>query len=784
MNNRVLLCHFPYFNSEGKVLGILNVASDLSDRFDNVLRNDLASFANLVGGEIENCLIHHELKLREARDRIASEKIVSAKTEDETIRVLVEEVRQQIPRADWIVLHQYNIAQNGELSPVCRISREATSRLFSWSNFNPPEEMKLHMRMGEGIAGQALKQRDTIIVNDVNVNPWYIKSDNDHNIKSLLVAPLYHPNDDHVNEYYGTLSLASQDLSAFNLDDETIITYLSSQASYEIAKYRDFERWRKHGGTLRKVLQQIQSFDIATSENQLCKQITDSAINLFGCNIARLHILYNEDDLVATSISSASPTNKLESIGTKMSYDEVKPLLVPQARVESTYLIRYGEHSKWNQNEWDAFDALVTPLYVSSGNLIGILTLEHLVSDESVTSRQILEAIGVFASAASWVIELSRFQRSLIDQKQRAQSFIDTISRELAKGRDLNTICEVVVQVGAKFLSAEGCSLYLVRGENIVLTHSNYLASTDLITRDKPISSRPKSGLTAWVADTGETVFFNNQSYKAVPAWAGEVEHLQYLPSKRCESVLLAPVKDGKGKVIGVISLENKKTLSGLKDFNDEDKEHLLSLANEFAKALEVIGLYDDIREWERTGLAEDIHDLINLHHSGIVSWVEALDVWLKRGDYQKVQELTTGLRQHALTFVQELRTLHTNFLAQSFEAPTFRQALEQTLSAWTKNVAPKYPKEKMRVSFNCPENLEIPVKIRNTIIRFASLAFSNAIRHSGIDTNPEIEVSVNVEQKDQVITLTVNDNGPGIDYQKNPPGYGLDRINQLAEKI
>lgn len=782
----------PLFDSAGQVLGILNVAYDAVNRFDRISQNELQEFAFLVSSKIENCFAYRELKLREARGREASEKFVSVSSEDEAIQTLVGEVCAQIPHAEGVTLHKYRIEDKG-LLPVGRKSFENNQDSLSWSD-SMPARQEPHMHLGHGIAGHALELLDTISVHDIDHHPWYIKLEGYQNIRSLLVAPLYDPKS---RDLYGTLSLASNKLSAFNLDDETILAHLTTHTSLAIAKFREFQDYVERGGKLRKILEKIRLFDIKSSETELCLQITDAAVSLLGFQIARLRIL-NEDQLVTIAVSGVSKRTKGRLIGTKLPYNELKPFLSPEFRVENSYLIKHGttgwqqfadkyfsktQSSMHKKSGWRLYDALLTPFLDQSGNVVGLLTLDVPITG-SPPDQKGLESIDIFANAASWIIELARFQRRLIEQRHRAQSFINTISHELAKCRDLPTICEVVVQVGAKLLSAEGCSLYLVHGNEIELTSSNYLANTDYITRRKPISRHPKSGLTAWVAATGEILYFNNEEYKDHEAWAEETDQLQFFPGKRCLSVLLAPVKDAEDKVMGVISLENKITLTGSKDFDEEDVERLKGLADEFARALQAIGLYDDIKEWERTGLAEDIHDLINWHHSGIISWVEAIEEWLKRNDYQKVKELTPQLRQHAFTFVQELKTLHINFLAKSLEAPTFRQALEETLSAWTKHVTPKYEKEKMRISFNCPENLEIPIKIRNTIIRFASLAFSNAIHHSGIAENPEIEVRVNVEQKDQMITLAVVDNGRGIDYEKNLPGFGFDRMRQLAGKI
>ncbi len=235
--------------------------------------------------------------------------------------------------------------------------------------------------------------------------------------------------------------------------------------------------------------------------------------------------------------------------------------------------------------------------------------------------------------------------------------------------------------------------------------------------------------------------------------------------------------------MIGVISLENKLTLNGQKDFDQEDKERLISLANEFARALETIGLYEDIKEWERIGLADDLHDLINWYHSGVIMWIEALEEWLVRNEYQKAKQLVPELRQHALTTVLELKALHTNMLTKPLEAGSLKQALEQTMNLWTQRAIPKYSGV-LNISLECPDDLVIPVKIRNTLVRIASLAFSNAIRHSGIIEDPGVSVQVNVQQRNNEIILEVIDNGKGIDLPKTQGGYGLDRMRQLSGKI
>jgi GAF domain-containing protein len=781
----------PLFNHLGQVIGVINVAHNDPNRFDKISKNLLREFAFLVSNAIENCFEHREVKLREAKSKEAGEKFVSAGSEDDAINILFEEVYQQIPHAEKLTLHQFT-PKDGGLLPIHSFSLETTPNIYIWSS-RKSNKLKPDLYLGHGIAGHALELREPILVPDVELHPWFVKLDHAPNIRSLLVAPLFDPKS---NELYGTLSLESSSPDMFNLEDESTLTYLSTQASLAIAQVRNFKAWREQGSTLRQIMERIQAIDLSASEEEILQRITDTAINLLGFKIARIRILVG-NHLVTKAVSGVSERTRKRIMDVDLPYSEVTPFLIDKFKVERSYFIKHGDPA-WEKfvnqyfqltqrnvqktQGWHAYDALITPLLDSSGNSLGILTLDLPISG-SEPNRQLLESIGVFASSTGWMIELSRFQKRLEDQHYRTQSFIDTLSQELAKGRDRNTICAVVVQVGAKLLSSEGCSLHLKSGNFIQLTHSNYLTTTDLISRRKPISTSPRAGLTAWVAATGETLCFNDEEYKKHPAWAMDNEHLQYLPGGSCQSVLLAPVKDKEGNVIGVITLENKKTVTGLKDFDERDKERLISLANEFAKALEVIGLYEDIKEWERIELADDLHDLINWYHSGVILWIEALEQWLKRDDDEKINELMPQLRAHAYTTVFELKALHTNMLNKSLEVDRLKLGLWETMSAWTKRVTPKY-KESMRIHLDCPEDIEIPIALRNTMIRIASLAFSNTLLHSGILENPNIEVNVSVKKEGRRVILGVEDTGRGIDFSKTSEGYGFERMRHLSKKM
>ena len=277
--------------------------------------------------------------------------------------------------------------------------------------------------------------------------------------------------------------------------------------------------------------------------------------------------------------------------------------------------------------------------------------------DGSYPTSHSIEQIDLFANIAAWAIELSHYQSRLSDQKDRTKSFIDTISEELARGDDFQTLGEVVVQVGSKLISAEGCNLFMVRDKEIELSHSSYLSGPDYIGRRTPISSEPKQGLTSYVAATGEIVLFNNEGYKSHPNWGEKKDHLKYLSSRKCVSILMVPVMDKNQNVIGVLTLENKIGRHGPKNFDDDDKSRLITLAREAGEALDRIGRYEAIKKWERKGLEDDLHFLINWYRFGVLAPIEQLKDAVDRNNNEEVNKILPDLLYNARNSVNELKS-------------------------------------------------------------------------------------------------------------------------------
>ncbi|HSJ52742.1 MAG TPA: GAF domain-containing protein, partial [Anaerolineae bacterium] len=132
------------------------------------------------------------------------------------------------------------------------------------------------------------------------------------------------------------------------------------------------------------------------------------------------------------------------------------------------------------------------------------------------------------------------------------------------------------------------CSLFLVDpvSRTIELKASSSLPEALFGSRLPPISSEPGAGLTAYVADTGQSLNYARGEHKQHPAWSGKYTlHIEHLPSQDSHSVLIIPLRQPGGKVLGVLKMENKIGPNVEHGFLD-DEELLTTLANQAATAI------------------------------------------------------------------------------------------------------------------------------------------------------------------------------------------------------
>ena len=654
------------------------------------------------------------------------------------------------------------------------------------------------MAYGEGLAGAALEKREPLYANDVRSSHLFKKSAQLNDFRSLISAPLVDPEDDRP---IGTLSVHCAEPNAFTAEDFVKVYKFADHGSKCISRIKKNEQWRLEGGMLKKIFGSVLQMKFSGSENDLCQELVESFREILPFDLARIRLLDRSGEYLQT-VAAASPTLN----GPPKDYHDNVPLqkletfFTQENQVERSYFIN-GENPIWKSfadhylevppqtiyehNNWGRYDALFTPIITEDDEMIGYFSVDMPTAWEG-PQKDIIEAIGACASVIAWSIELHR-EKILSAQKQKyVKIFIERITEMISK--DFNTLGEVIVNIGADLLNSEACSLYLVKDKKYIeLTHSTYLRGTRYIGRRKPIRVQPKSGLTSWVAASKKPIRMGKEEFQELEVWSGEHEQLEYLKSGGSESVMILPLLDKKGDIRGVLSFENKYKNNSTEEeitlFSKEDQDLADTLAEEIGVSLStnLMNQVDQAKIFDIEVLGDNVHELKNLFQSGVRTPAENALFWLEGGNISKAQEQLIHLDKYSQTILDELYSMHHSIEKKYYEMGDLNVALN-TLIALILARNPRTRTKDLNIKVQCPEDIELPPLIQYAFMRVASNALLNAVEHSNILNDPNVQIDVIVNHNRKVTSLIVRDTGVGTDELKE--GWGIQRMRSLVLEI
>ncbi len=216
--------------------------------------------------------------------------------------------------------------------------------------------------------------------------------------------------------------------------------------------------------------------------------------------------------------------------------------------------------------------------------------------------------------------------------------------------------------------------------------------------------------------------------------------------------------------VIGAFYLTDKVDAP---EFSEDDRRVIEVLAAHAAIAIENARLYERSRELsvveERNRLARDLHDAVVQRLFGVVLTAEAAATLLDRDpaaarmQLAKVQELAREAMDELRSLVFELRPPE---LEREGLVPALRKHVEVLRRVRGREIS-------FRVA---GEHLPLPERDRE-VFRIAQEALNNALSHSGAE-----HIDVRVETVDEMLRLTVADDGAGFD-----PGSAALRSRRLG---
>ncbi len=782
----------PIIGKENKVLGLILVASINPTKFDELKKKSFYEFTQSVSSAVETSLLYRKARLSLLSHKSAAEQLLEVEDEVEIQKILVEEALNLINDVDGCILHRYD-KELDCLNPVAGIRKTPTEYFEYWAN-TQPKDKSIKMKLGNGLAGLALSKKEVISYSDVENNPLYVKNkqNNKQNNKivSIMSAPIFNPDN---NMPLGTLSIYCVKKRKFTTEDQSTLLSLAKQGAISLAKALNAEDLKIRGGILKEIFESATDIDFDVSENQVIQQLADIARHIFPFDMVRIRLFDNvSQDLVAVAAAGYPDHDMPKLIGTRIPLHELELFFKPNFSVERSYLIPsntpgwsefsekylYVTHIDDKSATWDKYDSFFTPLYSESGDLVGYISWDKPENNQYPSIR-IINAVGAFASMAGWSIDLKRAYSRISEQRSFIKKFISFTTENLGTIRNINILGDIAVDIGRERLGTEACSLFRVFGDEIGLTSSTYVKHNP--TR-KPLKAERGAGLSGWVAATQKALYLNSEvEIRNHPGWGGNVDHLIYLPSKKCFNVLIVPIVDFNDKCLGVLSFENKNNAEGIIDFSQDDIQEAMKLAGELGLSLLLAEQFGN--SMDKQMLEDDLHELKNKFYYGVQLPSDNASYWLQQRKNKKAKEQLEVIGENSLTILDELYNLHNSVQKRYYELESFQESLDLLVNSFLPMFSGKglkYHDAITRIHVDCPVGFKLPPSLRYVFIRIASGALMNSLKHSGFLEDSRIEIRVQVSYDKEYVRMSVQDNGFGNKALK--PGYGIGRMHDLVK--
>ena len=239
---------------KGRVIGALNLLSDIPGQFTLVDEAVLRQFGANVAVAIENArLLEHEREYTSTLETLAevARDFGSILNLDELLTRLASVTRRIVDYRTFGILLVNEATQQLELKTAVKYG---------------DQRVPTQVNLGDGLVGYAALHKEAVLVPDVSADPRYIRVVED--IRSELVIPLMLK-----DRCIGVFDLESPELDAFRKSDVEILTLLASQAAVAIENARLYETIRANEIRLEKEIRFAQRVQAALLPTELPKRL-------------------------------------------------------------------------------------------------------------------------------------------------------------------------------------------------------------------------------------------------------------------------------------------------------------------------------------------------------------------------------------------------------------------------------------------------------------------------------------------------------------------------------
>lgn len=410
------------------------------------------------------------------------------------------------------------------------------------------------------------------------------------------------------------------------------------------------------------------------------------------------------------------------------------------------------------------------PVVLRTGDPVSIMEIGIFGTDPHNAQYMLVKAVSVARHIAD-TLQDSFLQRQKDPHLRKMAVWLEMINT-ISSTLDIREVLHVVSQLTADFFSAKSC-IYLLDGEEQTLIPIVGVGSydPDLKKKFKALrGTRPFPAITRAI-ETRQPVIVtpSNRKHLLTP---GIIKDFDY------SWMVLVPIHS-RDKTIGVMQVDRPRESAG---FNQEETEIIFAIARataiamENAQLIEVLGQKEQLlhqlvnklitaQEDERKRLAADLHD-------GIIQSLIAIWYRLQRISppaevtdekwQMEIAETTHLLNEQILEIRRILYDLRPLILDN--------YGLFPAVESYVQNI-----QDKNNITIEVGvhgKNVNLNSRIEITLFRILQEALANVLKHANA-TSARVELRA----KPDLVSLTVEDNGSGLDTSILSTAHGQQRL-------
>jgi PAS domain S-box-containing protein len=363
------------------------------------------------------------------------------------LQLIVDSARELMLQAEKSVIHL--LEAEGQV---------LFARAVSGFDEQEKEYKRVRMRLGEGVAGQVIREGITINIADIKAHPQFLISDSLPKFRSLLVAPVQSG-----AQRIGTISVQSAMSNAFSSKDAELLNALAVQAAIAIENTRLFETTQQRLKEVNALYRISQALATSLDPDELIEDV----VTLLQKNFEYYHVqIY----LLDTSSGDLVLKKGSGEIGAQLLRQGFR---LPQGMGIISHVIETGVPFFTNNVNAVVFfvpnpllpetqSELTVPVKVE-GKVVGVLDIQHTAS-RSLTEGDLQLMIAV-ADQLSVVLQKANLYTNLQTALQQEQ----TIRSQLIQSERLALVGRLLASVSHELnnpLQAIQNALFLLKEES------------------------------------------------------------------------------------------------------------------------------------------------------------------------------------------------------------------------------------------------------------------------------------------------------------------------------